>query len=135
MKYICHKRFKKKGASGKDYNISRGAELETVGNFIALGSEAVCTVNSFDAFYHFARNDDEKGLERGELTFAIAFSDRKPNKDNGYRFTPEQQEIICKEYSHFIVKDMEYIIFNYDFFNAEIEVLKEIADKLFGKEK
>lgn len=132
MEYICHRRYKKTGASGKEYNFRRGTKLETISNFIALNDGAVCSAKSLDAFQYFSRNDDGRGLERGDLTYAIAFSPRKPNKDNDFRFTDKEREMLCKEYKHFL-KDMDFIVFNYDFFNAEIEELQKLADRLFGK--
>jgi len=71
MNYICHNRFKKIGASGKEYLIRYKDTVETVGKYIAKGAEAICAITSDDAFRHFARNDDNNGLERGKLTIAL----------------------------------------------------------------
>lgn len=130
MEYICHKRYKKTGASGEEYNFPYGTKLRTVGTFIANGPEAVCSVKSEDAYMYWARNDDGQGLMRGMLTHAIAYSHRKPNKDNGFRFTPEEIEILEKEYPHFLRQDTDTIIFNHEFFNAEVDELKKMADRL-----
>ncbi len=130
MEYICHKRYHKVGASGKSHNFPRGSILSTVSNYIAKDAEGICLTTSDDAYRHFARNDDGKGLERGALTYAIAYSKRHPNKDNGFRFTEEEREMLCSDYGFFIKEENEYLVFNYDFFNADIEELKELATKL-----
>lgn len=131
MKYICHKEYKKMGASGDIYNFKREIELNTIGDFIAYENKAVCSVRSADAYMYFARNDDDKGLERGKLTYAIAFSQRKPNKANKFRFTPEERDMLYLEYPHFLKTELYFIVFNYDFFNAEIEELQGLYNKLF----
>lgn len=131
MEYICHRRYRSKGASGEWFNIRRGTKLGTVGNFIAVGSKAVCVVKSEAAYMYFARNDDGRGIERGELTNAIAYSPQFPHEeDGGYRFSEKQREVICTEYPQFLRDDVDTIIFNYDFFNAEVEELKEMRHRL-----
>lgn len=130
MEYICHKRFKGIGASGKEYLIRRKEKLQSVGRFISLGAEAVCVPSSENAYKYFARNDDGNGLRRGELTYRIAYSPRHPNENNGYRFTDAEREMLETEYSHFLRQDVDTIVFNYDFFNADIEELEEIARRL-----
>lgn len=130
MNYIVHKRFKQTGASGERYNFPYGTELETIGNFIAYNNEAVCTTTSQQAHEYFARNDDGRGLERGKLTYAIAFSSRHPNKTDTFRFTPEQRNLLIEKYSHFLIPSEEWILFNHNFFNAEVEELEEMAQQL-----
>lgn len=130
MEYIVHQRFKQKGASGKDYNFPYGTKLQTIGHYIAYNNEAVCTVTSYNADRYFARNDDGKGLERGKLTHAIAFSKRMPNKEDTFRFTPEERDMLVSEYNHFLIDNGEWILFNHDFFHAEVDELKELAQKL-----
>ena len=132
MEYICHRRYKKKGFCEKKFLITPKTRLETIGEFIAYGPSAVCTVTSEDAHMYFARNDDGKGLERGKLTWAIAYKDRHPNKDDGYRFTPEEIEMLETEYPHFLM-GLEVILFNHEFFNAEVEELRELYNRLEGE--
>ena len=131
MKYITHRRYKKTGASGKEYNFARETKLDTIGEFIAFGNEAVCNIRSQDAYEYFSRNDDDKGLERGKLTYEIAFLKRKPNEDNEYRFTPEEIEMLEDKYSHWLRQDSDTILFNYDFFNAEVDELKKLHKRLY----
>lgn len=130
MQYVCHQIYNKKGACGRKFFIKKGETFNTIGPFISVDNRAICTVTSEDAYRHFARNDDGQGLYRGELTYFIAFSKRHPNKDNGYRFTDEEAEMLVNEYERFLVAEADTILFNYDFFNAEIGVLEELKNKL-----
>lgn len=130
MEYICHRPYNKKGASGKFYNLKPGARFDTIGKFIAYRNAAICTTTSEDAYRYFARNDDGQGMKRGKLTYEIAFSERKPNEEDGYRFTPKEREILSTDYARFIRQDSDMIIFNSDFFNAEISELEEIREKV-----
>jgi len=125
MQYICHRRYKQTGASGKKYNFPYGTTLDSIGKFIAYNNEAVCAVTSEDAHQFFARNDDGRGLERGALTYAIAYRPR----GLGFRFTDWDRTMLEHEYPQFL-KNTEFILFNHDFFDAEISVLEEIANKL-----
>ena len=77
MKYITHNRFKKLAACGEAVNIPYGTEMETAGDFIiTTEGKPICYATSEAAKMHFARNDDGQGLERGKLTWAIAYSQR-----------------------------------------------------------
>lgn len=130
MKYICHKKYNKKAACGEELLVCVDDELETVGPFIAQNEKAVCAITSEDAYVYFARNDDGNGRKRGNLTYKIAYAPRHPNKDNGFRFTEEEIEMLEENYSKYLRKDSNTIIFNYDFFNASIEDLQEIYNRL-----
>ena len=118
MKYITHNRFKKLAACGEAVNIPYGTEMETAGDFIiTTEGKPICYATSEAAKMHFARNDDGQGLERGKLTWAIAYSQRVRTGPNGrqQRFTEE------------------VILFNEDFFAAAVPELKELADALHIK--
>lgn len=129
MKYITHHRFKELAACGEVLNIPYGTELETVGNFIiTLQGKIVCSMTSENAKLHFARNDDGLGLERGKLTYAIAYSNRK--KKNGFRFSESEVKMLEQEWSHFLRKDVDTILFNENFFTAEPEELQRLAEAL-----
>ena len=130
MEYVCHRRYQKRGANGKPYNLKVGSRFDSIGQFIAYKNAAICSIRSEDAYMHFARNDDGRGLERGRLTYEIAYSDRHPNEDNGFRFTDEEARILMRDYSRFIRQDVDTIIFNFEFFNASIEELKEIKERV-----
>lgn len=130
MNYITHKRFKEKGMSTKNYNIPYATELQTKNQIIYYNNEPICYVTSENGHKFFSRNDDGQGLERGRLTYAIAYGDRKANKNDGFRFTPEERDMLVTDYSHFLVDNTEWILFNHNFFNADVEELTELAKKL-----
>ena len=130
MEFICHKSFQGLGATEKKYNIKKGTKLDEVNGWILKGKEAICHAESETAHRHFARNDDGRGQERGELTNKIAYALRKPNKNDAFRFTPEEVELLEKEYSHWLVSTSITILFNDSFFRAEIEELEELLNRL-----
>lgn len=129
MKYITHHRYKELALCGERLNIPYGTEL-TVDGYCLLTPEgkAVCYYTSENAKRHFARNDDGRGLERGALTYAIAYSRR--DAGNGFRFSDEEAEMLTQEWSHFLRTDLDVILFNEDFFRASPEELQRLADAL-----
>lgn len=129
MTYITHHRFKDKALCWERLNIPYGTELECAGEtLITSDRRAVCYRTSENAKRHFARNDDGKGLERGQLTYAIAYSNR--NEGNGFRFSDDEVKLLVRDWSRFLKPDLDFIMFNDDFFAADIEDLKRLADAL-----
>lgn len=138
MEYITHHRFKEIGACNKPLNIPYGTTLETICGFIATfiatdDGKAICYPTSENAHKHFARNDDGNGLERGALTYAIAYGKRKPVNTNDrqiYRFSEEEIRLLETRWKHFLRDDVDVILFNHEFFNADISELREMAKSL-----
>lgn len=132
MKFIVHHRFKGIAACGEKLNIPYGTELDTAGDFIITpDGKAICFQTSENAKLHFARNDDGQGLERGALTWAIAYSERRRESKAGiYRFSDEEREMLQRDWPHFLREDCEFILFNEAFFAAPIEELQKLADAL-----
>lgn len=129
MKYVTHHRFKELALCGERLNIPYGTELEVAGySIVTADGRPICYYTSENAKKHFARNDDGRGLERGALTYAIAYSSR--DAGNGFRFSDEQAEILVKDWGHFLREDVDVILFNEDFFAAEPEELQRLADAL-----
>ena len=95
----------------------------------------MCFATSENAKKHFARNDDGMGLERGKLTWAIAYSQRVRKGESGrvQRFTDQEIEMLEREWAHFLRQDVEVILFNEDFFAAEVPELAKLADALHIK--
>lgn len=136
MKYITHNRFKKLAACGETLNIPYGTELGTAGEFIITPEgKPICFATSENAKMHFARNDDGQGLERGKLTWAIAYSQRVRCGSNGrqQRFTDQEIELLERDWAHFLRQDVEVILFNEQFFAAKVPELKRLADALHIK--
>lgn len=129
MKYVTHHRFKELALCGERLNIPYGTELDTEGYSIVMpDGRAICYSTSENAKKHFARNDDGRGLERGALTYAIAYSRR--DAGNGFRFSEEEAEILTRDWGHFLRQDVDVILFNEDFFAAEPEELQRLAAAL-----
>lgn len=129
MRYVTHHRYRGLSAFGKRLNIPYGTELETRNKFIlSPTNEPICFTSSELAKMYFARNDDGNGLERGKLTYAIAYG-KRATKD-GYRFTDSEREMLTEKYSHFLRSDVETLLFNDGFFTADVGELRELADAL-----
>lgn len=129
MKYVTHHRFKELALCDERLNIPYGTELDTEGYSIVMpDGRAICYSTSENAKKHFARNDDGRGLERGALTYAIAYSRR--DAGNGFRFSEEEAEILTRDWGHFLRPDVDVILFNEDFFAAEPEELQKLAAAL-----
>ena len=129
MTYITHHRFKETALCGDRINLSYGTELECTGEtLVTSDGRSVCYCTSENAKRHFARNDDGKGLERGQLTYAIAYSSR--NAGNGFRFSEDEANLLTRDWSHFLRTELDFILFNDDFIAADVEELQRLADKL-----
>lgn len=83
--FICFKRFKGVGIS-QEYNIPYGTKLYSVGDYIYLEKEyknPICVIRSQVGCEHFAINDDNCGIERGNLTSSII--NILSNRDKNYQ--------------------------------------------------
>lgn len=131
MNYIVHRRFKGKALCGEFLNIPYGTELILDGDFLKTkDNKLICAVNSENAKIHFSDNTDGKGLLRGKLTYAIAYSKKGMTPDGGFRFTEKQRNIIIRHYQRFLNPEHDFIIFNNKFFSASVDELKEMAAEL-----
>lgn len=132
MKYITFKRFKGAGLNG-DVNIPFGTELSEFENMIYYDKKPLCYATSQNAHEHFARNDDGQGLQRGKLTQTIIATLSK--KDDLYqdRWDNIWEDILCKPYRNTNFDD--YWLWNDEFFKAEIDTLKYIANLIGMKER
>lgn len=139
MEYIAHKRFKGTAACEKVLNIPYGTRLETIGKFIATpDGKAICYITSENAHKFFSANDDGNGLERGALTYAIAYGNRRKSKsdNNGvYRFSDKEIEMLERDWKHFLMDDVPVILFNHRFFGADVAELRKLANALEIKVK
>lgn len=127
MEYICHKRYKGNDLNGKPVNLPYGTKLRQHEDYILTEKgNPICFRNSECCFMHFARNDDGQGLERGAISYSIAYSQR----GHGFRFTEAQREIIVTKWSKYIRRDIDMILFNRDFFSAPVEDLIQMSKDL-----
>ncbi len=131
MKYIVHRRFKGKAICG-DVNLPTLTELDCIDGVIYHNGNVVCFVASENAHQFFARNDDGNGMLRGNLTQAI--QKRLAKRDNQYqkRWDKVWEDASCQSYRRTEYDD--HWIWNHDFFNAEIDVLRHIAKLVGAKE-
>lgn len=132
MEYICYKRYNKTAICEKKVNIPPGTKFNTSGQFIVTpDNQVICAITSFSAHNHFARNDDGQGLRRGQLVWSISSSPRINKDNNGVRWSFDEQNLIREKYSHFLKQPyFDTILFNHDFYNAEISELEEMAKDL-----
>ena len=133
MEYIAHRRCKEISAAGERLNIPYGSAFTAVGDFIATPEgKAICCTTSETAYRYFARNDDGRGLERGELTYAIAYGRRSGLNRDGryYRLNDGERAMLRRRWPHFLREYEDTVLFNHAFFNAGVEELREIAGAL-----
>lgn len=128
MQHITHRRFKDNAICGK-VNIPALSVCEESGNTIYFDGKPICFTTSENAHQYFARNDDGRGFERGELTQAIQHKLAK--RDNAYqdRWNKVWEDEICQKYRRNEYDD--FWLWNHEFFNTDIEDLIHIA-KLIG---
>ena len=103
--------------------VQRGERLEGKNGVLFYQGSPVCFELSQVAKTHFSPNWDGMGLERGDITWRIAF---------GITLSKKQKEILtsdakCRIY---LVPDERVILFNDLFFQASIPELHKICSKL-----
>lgn len=133
MKFVVHHRYRGLDAGGKPMNVRYGTEYETIGDFIATPEgRGICFTTSEVAHQYFAVNDDGRGLERGALSHAIAYGHRERKWANKsiHRFSEEEVEMLERDWGHWLRQDVDTILFNNDFFAAQPEELRLLADAL-----
>lgn len=138
MKYITHHRYKELALCQEQLNLSYNTEIICKDNILyTLNNKPICILRSENGKKHFARNDDSKGLERGALTYAIAYSPREKKCKDGSirRFSDKEQEILCSDWAHFLRSDTNVILFNDAFFEADVEELQKLANALKNADK
>ncbi|MBR0096609.1 MAG: hypothetical protein IJP88_05475 [Synergistaceae bacterium] len=128
--YITHTRFDGKDINGREILIRRGHKLERKGELLYYDERPVCVHRSLVGKQHFAKNDDGLGLERGDLTYAIAYSPRVRHSDDGerqQRFTDAELETLNTKWVEYLKPNVDMLLFNDKFFELSPDVLKEIA--------
>lgn len=134
MKYIAHKRFKKEAICGP-VNIPAMTELECEDGIIIYKNGIVCYEDCETSHQFFARNDDGNGMERGRLTQSImsTLAKRDSVNDKAYqaRWDKVWDDQVCQAYKR--PDSDDYWLWNHDFFNADIDVLRHIAELVGAK--
>lgn len=125
MEYITTSRFKTKAICG-EINLSYATKCECVDDYITYKGKTLCYIKSQNAFDYFARNDDDKGLERGNLIKKIIKCLANPNNSQ-----KRWNKIWANKSLYKFKRDEEFIgddtwLWNYNFYNAHIYDLKYI---------
>lgn len=124
MKYVVYDRFEGQAMCG-NVNLPPMTVCEETNGFIHDDKRVFCYYKSENAHNHFARNDDGKGMERGNLILRIL--DRLRSCKAMWDRVWEDE--LCQKYKR--PEDPTYWLWNHDFYNAEIADLRYIA-KLVG---
>lgn len=123
MKYITSKRLKGKCLIG-EINIPALTPIEERDNVLFYGENPICLATSRQAHEHFARNDDDCGMRRGELVQKI----EKIMRNSSDAFQKAIRDKKCKSYK----KDKDQLIWfwSHDFYIANIEDLEYILQTI-----
>ena len=125
MKYITIRRFRDKAICG-EVNIPALTEIQCVNNILYWNGKPLCIVTSENAHQFFAINEDGNGLERGKLTQAIQKTLEKRDSKYQERWDKIWADPLCLPYKR---KEHEnFWLWNHDFFNADIDKLRYIAN-------
>lgn len=119
----------------KEFKKGTIAYLNPISQLIYIDTTPICHIDSFIADHFFCRDNDGLGELRHKLTYAIAFSKRQRIHRDGTvsRLTEEETDILKNKWFHFIKETDEVLLFNSNFFNAEIDDLKRLANDLHIK--
>lgn len=126
--YIVIKKFSNRAICG-DIVLTVGTSLMVDGDCIICPSGIVCIVTSQTAYDYFAQNDDSNGVRRGWLTQDILHRLRKLKKHderNKIIWRKIWEDPICLKYKR--QEHDDHWLWNYDFYNAEIEDLEYIRN-------
>ena len=137
MEIVVWKDFNDEAICG-NVELTRGTELTTVTNesgerFVAFPDGRLITrLYSYNYIEHFSRNNDGKGLERGDLVEAIAFSPRERKHSTGYvfRFSEDELDMLREKWANYLMPYTDSLLFNNEFYDAPVEDLRSIAEAL-----
>ena len=125
QKYIVTKRYNQKAICG-DINLPYGTECAARDNIIFFEGSPLCATTSQSAYDYFARNDDNEGLKRGEMTQTIL---KRLSKDkDGELWEKLWTDERCLKFKRQEYSD--HWIWSYDFYNADIEDLDYLYEKV-----
>lgn len=129
MEYIIYSRFREKGVKGCCLNLPYGTICNSKENIIFYNNQPICFITSQIAYDYFSRNDDGQGLKRGKLVNKIMST--LSNKKDG-KYQNRWDKLWEDEYCHkFRRKEHgDHWLWSFDFYNAEIEDLQYILDKI-----
>lgn len=132
--YIVTKRFKNKALCG-DLNLPFGTNCFVRDGVICCDDGMICYVTSQNAFDFFTQNDDGCAELRRKLIESIfdALNKSKQNIESyNKRWDKVWNDSVCLNYKREEYDD--HWLWNYDFYNAEINVLQYISKLVDAKE-
>lgn len=131
MQYVCHTPYSGKTMVGTPIDIKKGDILERINNVLVYKNIPVCIYRSLAGKMHFSNNTDGNGLERGALTYALAYADRfrqsSDERKSQQRFTDDEIEILETKWYNYLKPNCDVLLFNDNLFEEYVDKLKEIA--------
>lgn len=125
--YITNKRFKGKCLCG-EINLPYGTPCDLKENIIYYQGKPICFVSSQNAYDYFSNNFDFRGLERGKLVEKIQKILQKRDDKYQYRWNKLWDDKKANEFRRQEIED--YWLWNFNFYNAKIEDLEYILNKI-----
>lgn len=129
--YITRKRARLNGIGG-EANLPYGTAVDVVGDFLVYQDKCICFVTSQNAYDYFSCNDDGNGLIRGKLVQSIIDTLAKRDKDYQKRWDKVWDDPRCQPFR--VEQSEDHWLWNFDFYNAEVDDLKYIAKLVGAKE-
>ena len=129
MNYIIHTRFKGRVISG-EVNLPAMTEVQVEGNVVYYNDIPLCALSSDNGNKHFARNDDNNGVERGKLTRSIQNALSKRDDNYQARWDKVWADPVCQPYKR--ADHADYWLWNRAFYDAPIEDLRHIEKLVKG---
>ena len=124
--YIVNKNIKLKGITGY-FDLKANQSIECKNNLLYFNGKAICYTTSQNAYDYFTNNYDGKGKERYRLINNIKtlYSNIIAHDNAVY------SELLAEDENAEYTSTLPFTItFNYDFYNADINKLKEMEEKL-----
>ena len=110
-------------------NLSFNTSLISSNGILYYNNQPICFETSSIAHSHFAQNNDNQGIKRGQLTTSILKQLEKHDTQHDARWQKVWDDPICLKYKRPEFED--FFRFSHDFYIAPIEDLEHIA-KLIG---
>lgn len=123
MEYIIYKDFNAKAICGA-VNLPRGTICTERNGVIYHGADTLCSKKSENAYKYFARNNDGKGLERGELITSIKTALAIQDEHTYERWYRVWNNPVCQELNS--SPNSNSCVWNYGFYSADIDTLDYI---------
>lgn len=125
MEYIIYKDFIGKAICG-EVNLPKGTDCTEKGGMIYNGESELCLKRSENAFRYFARNNDGKGIRRGELIDSIKTILALNDEHHYERWHRVWNDPACRQFNN--NPNADSWVWNYAFYNAEVFTLEYIEN-------